>query len=287
MDGSFVGVIGGSGLYGLDGLADVGEVRVDTPFGPTSDAFVTGTLGGVRMVFVPRHGRGHRFSPSEVPYRANLWALKKLGVTHVVSVSAVGSMREDVHPGDIVVADQFFDRTRGRASTFFEGGIVAHVSFADPVCPVLAEDLYQAAVELGLRVHKGGTYLCMEGPAFSTRAESRIYRQWGVDVIGMTNLPEAKLAREAELPYATLALVTDYDCWHTSEADVSVEAVIAVLKTNVEHAKAVLARAVPKIRPFSPASPAWEALRYAIMTSPQSIPAEVKERLAPLVSRYV
>ena len=285
MTEKFVGVIGGSGLYHMDGLTDVEEIRLDTPFGAPSDAYITGRLHGVKMAFLARHGRGHRFTPSEVPYRANVYGMKMLGVSHIISVSAVGSMREDIHPGHVVVVDQFFDRTKDRASTFFGEGLVAHVGFADPVCPVLAEDLYVSAVEAGVPVHRGGTYICMEGPAFSTRAESRIYRQWGVDVIGMTNLPEAKLAREAEIPYATLALATDYDCWHQTEEDVTVDAVVAVLKQNVVNAQKIISQAVPKLR-IDPASPAHDALRYAILTHKEGVPAAVRERLHLLVGKY-
>ena len=222
MSGGKVGVIGGSGLYAMEGLENVTEVQVETPFGPPSDAYILGTLHGREMVFLPRHGRGHRLPPSALNFRANIYGLKSMGGEWVIAVSAVGSMREDIHPGDLVIPDQFFDRTRTRVSTFFDRDVVAHVAFADPVCHVVARALRQAASQLEAAVHFGGTYLCIEGPQFSTRAESRIYRQWGVDVIGMTNLPEARLAREAELCYASLALVTDYDCWHESVADARV-----------------------------------------------------------------
>jgi 5'-methylthioadenosine phosphorylase len=285
-----IGVIGGSGLYEIEGLDAVERVRVDTPFGPPSDEFLCGVLasGGrrVRMVFLPRHGRGHRASPSEINYRANLYGMKKLGAQWIVSISAVGSMREEIAPGDLVIVDQFFDRTKGRPYTFFENGVVAHVAFADPVCPRLADVLYDAARRVGARVHKGGTYLVMEGPAFSTRAESRIYRQWGVDVIGMTNLPEAKLAREAEICYATVALSTDYDCWHESEEDVTVEAVVKIIRQNVATARALIREAATKIPPERTCTCA-RALEHAIMTDRAMIPAEARARLGLLIDKYL
>lgn len=281
-----IGVIGGSGLYEMEGLDKVSTVEVETPFGKPSDAFVTGTLDGVKMVFLPRHGRGHRISPSELNFRANIFAMKKLGVSRIVSVSAVGSMREDIRPGDIVVCDQFFDRTRGRIGSFFREGIVAHVHFADPVCGVLADCLYEAGKEVGATMHKGGTYIVMEGPQFSTRAESRIYRQWGVDVIGMTNLPEAKLAREAEICYATLALATDYDCWHESEEDVSIEAVLEVIRKNVTTAQRILRSVLGKI-PSDRSCACAGALRDAIITDPAQIPLRLKEDLNILIGKYV
>jgi 5'-methylthioadenosine phosphorylase len=281
-----VGVIGGSGLYDMPGLEAATTVEVDTPFGPPSDALITGFLEGVRIVFLPRHGRGHRISPSELNSRANIFALKKLGVTRIISISAVGSMRERIRPGDIVVCDQFFDRTRGRASTFFERGIVAHVHFADPVCPVLSDCLYEAGQEAGAHMHKGGVYLVMEGPQFSTRAESRIYRQWQVDVIGMTNLPEAKLAREAEICYATLALATDYDCWHETEEDVSIEAVLEVIRNNVTTAQRML-RSVVKRIPRTRRCLCAEALKNAVLTDPQVIPAGVRKDLGILLDKYL
>lgn len=282
-----IGVIGGSGLYELEGVENLSEVRVSTPFGAPSDAFVTGELDGVPMVFLPRHGRGHRYSPSEVNYRANIFGMKRLGVTHLISVSAVGSMKEKIRPGDIVVVDQFFDRTYRRASTFFGEGLVAHVSMADPVCPILAKCLYETAKALGVTVHFGGTYVCIEGPQFSTRAESRVFRSWDVDVIGMTNMPEARLAREAEISYATLALATDYDCWHETEEDVSVEAVIQTLRNNVSKAKAVIARAVREIPADRSGSPAYDALKYAIITNRGFITPEARGRLALLVDKYL
>jgi len=282
-----LGVIGGSGLYRMDGLADVREHRVSTTYGEPSDVVFEGVLEGVRFLFLPRHGRGHRIAPHQINYRANILALKQLGAEQLVAVSAVGSMKESIRPGDLVLVDQFIDRTRQRASTFFEDiGVVAHVSFGDPVDAALRDALYRAAVETGARAHKGGTYVCMEGPQFSTRAESNLYRSWGVDVIGMTNLPEAKLAREAELPYASIALATDYDCWHQVEAEVSVEAVIAVLTENVRKAQAVL-RALTKYVPDPAKSPAATALAHAILTSPEHIDAAARAKLAPLAARYL
>ena len=281
-----VGVLGGSGLYEIEGLSDVREVELATPFGAPSDAFVTGVLDGVRMVFLPRHGRGHRISPSEINFRANLWGMKQLGVSRILSVSAVGSMREDIAPGHFVFVDQFIDRTRHRPDTFFGDGIVAHVGFADPVCEPLRLILLGAARELGITAHDGGTYLNMEGPQFSTRAESRLYRQWGVDVIGMTNLQEAKLALEAEIGYATIAMSTDYDCWHDDHDDVSVESVLSVMRSNVERAKKLIAAAA---RPAAEMGevPADNALRGAIMTDPNRISPEARVRVGLLVDRYL
>ncbi len=281
-----VGVLGGSGLYQIDGLKDVREVELATPFGAPSDAFVTGTLHGVRMVFLPRHGRGHRISPSEINFRANIWGLKRLGVTRILSVSAVGSMREDVHPGDFVVIDQFFDRTRHRPDTFFGEGCVAHVMFADPVCAEVRRAMLAAGKQLGLVLHDGGTYLNMEGPQFSTRAESRIYRSWGVDVIGMTNLQEAKLAREAEICYATVAMATDYDCWHESHDDVTVEAILAVMHRNVDNARKLILESVPRLAGARGCS-CGSALKSAIMTAPEAIPAATRAKLALLVDKYL
>jgi len=281
-----VGVIGGSGLYEIDGLEEISCQQVKTPFGDPSADLVTGRLEGVEMVFLPRHGRGHRISPSELNYRANIFALKKLGVSRIISISAVGSMREDIRPGDMVVCDQFLDRTQTRVNTFFEGGIVAHVLFADPVCPVLSGCLHEAGVGVGARVHRGGTYLVIEGPQFSTRAESRLYRQWQVDVIGMTNLPEARLAREAEICYATLALATDYDCWHETEADVSVEAVLRVIRENVRTAQQMIRSAVRQI-PSRRDCACARALQDAIVTDPNEVPAKLKKDLGLLVGKYL
>ena len=281
-----VGVIGGSGLYEMEGLTGVSSVRVETPFGEPSDEYITGMLGDVKMVFLPRHGRGHRLTPSEVNYRANIYGMKKLGADWIISVSAVGSMREEIQPGHIVVVDQFFDRTKGRASSFFGGGIVGHVEFADPVCPSLSDVLYGAGKEAGAAIHKGGTYICIEGPQFSTRAESNIYRKWGVDVIGMTNIPEAKLAREAEICYATLALSTDYDCWDTTEESVTVEMIIATLKKNVSTARDIISRAVPKITEHRGCRCA-EAMKFAAITDRKAMPEQAKKDLSLLIGKYL
>ena len=281
-----IGVIGGSGLYAMEALTDVTQVKVETPFGDPSDEYVLGTLEGVRVAFLPRHGRGHRISPSELNFRANIYGMKKLGVEQIISVSAVGSLKEHIHPLNVVVPDQFFDRTRQRVSTFFGDGLVAHIAFADPVCPDLAELLYQALTECGATVHKGGTYLCMEGPAFSTRAESNAYRQWGMDIIGMTNLQEAKLAREAEICYATMAMVTDYDCWHEEEEDVTVEAIIQNLMKNAELAKQAIQKVVPRIAAERTCICA-NALQYALITDRSVIPEETKQKLDLLVGKYL
>ncbi|MFN3476942.1 MAG: S-methyl-5'-thioadenosine phosphorylase [Candidatus Methylomirabilales bacterium] len=286
MTEKLIGIIGGSGLYEMEELTEREEVEVETPFGPPSDRFLVGKLLGRTVAFLARHGRGHRLMPSELPFRANIYGLKKLGAEWVLSVSAVGSMREEIRPLDVVIPDQFFDRTKGRVSTFFGEGIVAHVGFADPFCPVLSKVLYQAALKAGATVHKGGTYLCIEGPQFSTRAESRIYRSWGMDVIGMTNLQEAKLAREAELCYATLAMVTDYDVWHEVEEDVSVEQVVANLQKNAETAKAIIKAAIPLI-PGERGCPCSFALKDAIITAKEAIPAEVRRKLDLLIGKYL
>ena len=281
-----IGVIGGSGLYDMETLQDVSSIKLDTPFGSPSDEYIVGTLSGARVAFLPRHGRGHRLSPSELNFRANIYGFKALGVEHIISVSAVGSLKEHIHPQNVVIPDQFFDRTRGRISTFFGDGLVAHVSFADPVCPSLSERLYHAAVEQGATVHKGGTYLCMEGPAFSTRAESHVYRKWDMDIIGMTNLQEAKLAREAEICYATMAMVTDYDCWHEEEEDVTVEAIIENLNKNAALAKRVIQTVVPRIS-AERACVCANALQYALLTNPSVIPAETRAKLDLLVKKYL
>ena len=284
-----IGVIGGSGLYEIEGLTTVEEVRVDTPFGAPSDAYITGQLGDVKMVFLPRHGRGHRFTPSEINYRANIHGMKQLGVEWILSVSAVGSMREEIRPGDIVVVDQFIDRTKNREATFFGEGVVGHVGFGDPVCHALHEVLWGvASVECekaGSRAHKGGTYVVMEGPAFSTRAESRLYRSWGVDVIGMTNLPEAKLAREAEICYASIALSTDYDCWHETEEDVSVAAVMEVVKKNVALARAIVKNAALRIGATRSCA-CTHAAAHAVMTAPEAIPDAARARLDLIIGKY-
>lgn len=282
-------VIGGSGLYAVDELEGRETLEVDTPFGRPSEAITRGRLrgaGDTTLLFLPRHGRGHAIGPSDINYRANICALKKLGATHLVSVSAVGSMKEDIAPGDFVVVDQFIDLTRRRVSTFFDPGLVAHAGFADPVCPDLSEALAKAATASGVRAHRGGTYVCIEGPQFSTRAESLLYRSWGVSVIGMTAMPEAKLAREAELPYALLALATDYDCWHESEEDVTVEAVLATMRENVTHARAAvghLARSLPD----RARSPATTALRSALLTAPDAISPATRAKLGWLVGPYL
>lgn len=282
-----IGIIGGSGLYEMEGLESVEDRRVQTPFGQPSDAYVTGLLKGRRVAFLARHGRGHRLMPSELNFRANIFGFKLLGAEWVISASAVGSMREDLPPLDIIIPDQFFDRTKGRASTFFGNGLVAHVGFADPTCPVLGSRLFAAGHAVGARVHQGGTYLCIEGPQFSTRAESRIYRSWGVDVIGMTNLQEAKLCREAEICYATLALVTDYDVWHETEEDVSVDAVVAILKQNAATAKAIIKAAVSSFPAGREGCTCASALRDAIITARDAIPEDVRERLRPIIGKYL
>jgi 5'-methylthioadenosine phosphorylase len=283
--GPAIGVIGGSGLYELEGVQDVRWRRVRTPFGDPSDEFCTGTFEGRPVIFLPRHGRGHRFTPSELNFRANIWGLKSLGAEWVVSVSAVGSMKETIHPLDLVIPSQFYDATRRRGSTFFGDGIVAHVGMAEPICPALAGALAKAAGATGAAVHRGGTYICIEGPQFSTRAESRIYRGWGVDVIGMTNMPEAKLAREAELCYATLALVTDYDVWHDSQETVTVEAVIQNLLKNVATAKDVLRRVIPAIG-GARTCPCPGLLRDAVITPPAKFPLATRRRLDLLLGKY-
>jgi 5'-methylthioadenosine phosphorylase len=280
-----IGVIGGSGLYELPGLTDVRWRRVRTPFGDPSDEYCVGTLDGRPVVFLPRHGRGHRLTPTELNFRANIWGLKSLGVEWVVSVSAVGSMRDAIRPLDLVVPDQFFDFTKRRVSSFFGEGIVAHVGMAEPVCPHLAAVLDKCARDTGATVHRGGTYLCIEGPQFSTKAESNIYRAWGVDVIGMTNMPEAKLAREAELCYATLALATDYDVWHEDHDAVTVEAVVKVLLQNVATAKDVLGRLVPAV-PASRTCACPSLLENAVITQPSAFPLATRRRLDLLLGKY-
>ena len=281
-----IGIIGGSGLYNMEGLSGIREVRVRTPFGEPSDALIVGTLDGVRVAFLSRHGRGHRIAPTDINYRANIYALKTLGVARVISVSAVGSMKETLKPGHVVLPDQFIDLTKRRVGTFFEKGIVAHVAFADPICGALSQALHKAANGAGATVHHGGTYLCIEGPQFSSRGESLLYRQWGVDVIGMTNMPEAKLAREAELCYATMALVTDYDCWHHSEESVTVEMILATLHNNVAQAKRVLRATVPAVAGLR-TCPCGSALQHAIVTAPERIPAAMRKRLQPLIGKYL
>ena len=282
-----IGVIGGSGLYEMEGMANVSEVSVATPFGAPSDNYVTGILNGVKMVFLPRHGRGHRLLPSEVNYRANIFGMKKLGVTRLVSVSAVGSMKEEIVPGHIVIPDQFIDRTNAtRANTFFGNGIAGHVQFADPVCGDLSAGLFDAAAAAGATVHKGGTYICMEGPAFSTRAESLMYRSFGVSVIGMTNIPEAKLVREAEICYGVIALATDYDCWHETHDDVSVEAIVAIIRNNVAMAKEIIHHLVGSLEDQRRCS-CSSALQHAIITERKAIPGKIVSDLEPIFGKYL
>lgn len=286
-----IGIIGGSGLYKLgDALKDVAEVQVTTPFGSPSDALILGTLQGTRVAFLARHGRNHTLLPSELPFRANIYAMKQLGVEYLISASAVGSLKEEVKPLDMVVPDQFIDRTKNRVSTFFGEGVVAHIAFGDPVCNQLAGILADVIASLELpqvTLHRGGTYVCMEGPAFSTKAESRLYRSWGATVIGMTNLPEAKLAREAEIAYATLALVTDYDCWHPDHDSVTVEMVIANLQRNAVNAQKVIQETVRRLSENLPRSDAHSALKYAILTPLDRVPAATKEKLQLLLKKYL
>ena len=286
MSTAVIGVIGGSGLYDIDGLRDVREHRIKTPFGNPSDALIEGWIGDTQLFFLPRHGRGHRLSPSEINYRANIWALRSVGVRDVLSVSAVGSMREDIAPGDVVVPDQFIDRTVGRSRTFFEGGVVAHVSFAQPISKRVSAAIHGACAGLGIRHHVGGAYVCIEGPQFSTRAESLLFRTWpGVSVIGMTNMPEARLAREAELSYATVAMVTDFDCWNGDHDAVSVEQVIATLHANVEKARQIVAAVAAA--PPTGHCPSHDALRHAVMTRPEFIPPDAYGRVALFLDRHM
>ncbi len=279
-----LGIIGGSGLYDIEGMKKVREVRVKTPFGDPSDALIIGEIGGTTIAFLPRHGRGHLIPPSHINYRANIYAMKKTGATAILSISAVGSMKEKIRPGDIVVVDQFYDNTKLRVNTFFTDGVVGHIQFADPVCPSLADIALASARTVVKRVHKGGTYLCMEGPAFSTRAESAIYRKWGVDVIGMTNMPEAKLAREAGICYSTLALATDYDCWREGHEDVSVDAIIAVLRNNVENSKKIIVEVAKRLSTKCGCG-CSESLKYAILTDPEKIPAAARKRLGVILGK--
>ena len=281
-----IAFIGGSGLYGMPGLGDAEEVRVTTPFGAPSDSIVVGILEGERVAFLPRHGRGHTLSPTEIPARANIYALKTLGVERIVSVSAVGSLKESIRPLDLMIPDQVIDRTRNRVNTFFTDGIAAHVGFADPFCPVLSGVLPGVARRQATTTHVGGAYLAMEGPQFSTRAESELYRSWGASVVGMTALPEAKLAREAEICYATLALVTDYDCWHDTEEQVSVELVIANLNKNVAVSQRVLEGLIPEI-PDARECACGSALASAIITSPEHIADETRTRLSAITGKYL
>ncbi len=282
-----IGILGGTGLYEIDGFRGKREVSLRTPFGEPSGPYVVGTLEGRRVAFLARHGKGHRLLPGEVNYRANIFGFKKLGVDRIISVNSVGSLREKIHPRDIVLPDQFFDRTH-RPNTFFGDGIVAHVSLAQPVCPELARVLHEAAVGLGLRVHRGGTYISIEGPAFSTKAESLIYRSWGCDVIGMTSATEARLCREAEICYATLSLATDYDVWHETEEPVTVELVLKNLSSNIANAKAVIKRALAEMGKGGVSGcDCGSALKNTIVTAPAAIPAVTRKRLGPLVAKYL
>ena len=281
-----IGIIGGSGLYQMSGLTDTREIHVKTPFGNPSDAIVVGTLEGRRVAFLARHGRGHLYSPSEINYRANICAMKMLGIERIISVSAVGSLRENLPPMDFLVPDQFFDRTRGRTATFFGGGIVAHIGFDKPTCAQLSEHLASACDRVGVNVHRGGTYVCMEGPAFSTLAESHTYRQLRFDVIGMTNLTEAKLAREAEICYATFAMITDYDCWHPEHDSVTVATIISHLNKNAENVQRAIREAVRTLDDSRPCK-CSSALANAILTDRKRIPAAAKKRLAPIIGKYI
>jgi 5'-methylthioadenosine phosphorylase len=285
-----IGIIGGSGLYKMEALKDIEERQIETPFGAPSDALILGTLNGTRVAFLARHGRHHTLMPTELPFRANIYAMKSLGVEYIISASAVGSLQAEVKPLDMVIPDQFIDRTRNRVSTFFGDGIVGHVSFGEPICMVLAQILGDAIASLNLSdvtLHRGGTYVCMEGPAFSTQAESNLYRSWGGTIIGMTNLQEAKLAREAEIAYATLALSTDYDCWHPDHDSVTVEMVIQNLQKNAQNAQRVIQESVKRLSESYPASKAHDALKYAIITPLAQVPAQTKQNLALLLQKYL
>jgi 5'-methylthioadenosine phosphorylase len=285
-----IGIIGGSGLYKMEALKDVEEVQIQTPFGSPSDALIVGTLEETKVAFLARHGRNHTLFPSELPFRANIYAMKQLGVEYLISASAVGSLKAEAKPLDMVVPDQFIDRTKNRVSTFFGEGIVAHIAFGEPICKNLAGVLAEAIASLNLpdvSLHQGGTYVCMEGPAFSTKAESNLYRSWGATVIGMTNLPEAKLAREAEIAYATLALVTDYDCWHPDHDSVTVEMVIGNLQRNAINAQKVIQETVRRLSENPPHSDAHSALKYAILTQLDKAPTQTKEKLKLLLQKYL
>ncbi|MDP2998210.1 MAG: S-methyl-5'-thioadenosine phosphorylase [Bryobacterales bacterium] len=281
-----IGIIGGSGLYSMPGFEAQEEIRIDTPWGAPSDAYVAGTLAGKPVAFLARHGRGHRLLPSELNFRANIWGMKKLGVERIVSMSAVGSLKEEHRPLDFVIPDQFFDRTRGRVSTFFGEGLAAHISFADPICPHLAGILHEACVAAGVHAKRGGTYLCMEGPAFSTKAESNVYRSWGMDVIGMTNLQEAKLAREAELCYVTVAMVTDYDCWRHAHDAVTVDEIIANLMKNAANAARVVREAIERM-PAARECRCGSALSQALITDRKAVPEATRKKLELLVGKYL
>jgi 5'-methylthioadenosine phosphorylase len=279
-------IIGGSGLYEMEGLSNVDFIEIDTPFGKPSDAILVGALDGVPVAFLPRHGRGHRINPSNIPVRANIYALKTLGVQRIISVSAVGSLKEEFAPLDLVIPSQLIDRTRHRVNSFFDEGMVVHIGFAEPFCAASSRAIHRAAQEMDLTVHPGGTMVVMEGPAFSTRAESFMYRSWGADIIGMTALPEAKLAREAEMCYATMAWITDYDCWHEGTESVTVEMVIQNLQRNVANSKEMIRRVVPQLKD-APGCPCNSALKDAIITPPQGVPEEIKRKLSPIVGRYM
>ena len=281
-----IGIIGGSGLYEMEVLTDVENVSMETPFGAPSDSYVIGTLEGIRVAFLSRHGRGHRLIPSELNFRANIYGFKKLGIEQLISVTAVGSLKENIRPLDIVIPDQFFDCTKERPSTFFGNGLVAHIPFADPVCPDLAQLIYNGGKDVGASMHNGGTLLCIEGPAFSTRAEANVYRQWGMDIIGMTSLQEAKLAREAEICWAAMAMVTDFDCWHEEESEVNVETVVQNLKQNISLAKKIIQAVVPQISGERKCICA-QALNNAIMTEAGAIPPETRKKLELLVGKYL
>jgi len=281
-----IGIIGGSGLYNMDGLTDVTEVSIKTPFGDPSEVFALGTLEGRKVAFLARHGKGHRILPSELNFKANIYAMKSLGVTSILSVSAVGSLKEEHKPTDFVIPDQFIDRTFARSSTFFGEGVVGHIAFADPVCPIVSDVFAKACAEIGVVGKRGGTYVCIEGPQFSIRAESNLYRSWGADIIGMTNLQEAKLAREAEISYATLAMVTDYDCWFEGHDSVTIEQIIAVMHQNSGNAQKVVKAAVRLMPTDLSASPAQTAAKFAIMTDRAAIPAETKAKLDLLYGKY-
>ena len=286
MEKAAIGIIGGSGLYEMSELTERKEITLETPFGSPSDNLVLGTLSGKRVVFLSRHGRGHRYMPSELNFRANIYAMKLLGVERILSVSAVGSLKEEIAPLDIVLPDQFADRTRGRISTFFGDGLVAHIAFGDPICPDLLTQVHNSARRVGVEAKKGGTYLCMEGPAFSTKAESNLYRQWGMDIIGMTNLQEAKLAREAEICYVTIALVTDFDCWHDSHDTVSADMILDNLQKNSRTAQSILAQTVADMN-MDRACMCGEALKYSIITDKNLIDAATRKRLECIVGKYL
>ncbi len=281
-----IGIIGGSGLYDMPGVTDREEVNVTTPFGEPSAPYLLGTLRGKRVAFLARHGGGHRVSPSELNFRANIFGMKTLGVEFILSASAVGSLKEEYKPADIVIPDQFFDRTKGRPSSFFGRGLVGHVGFAHPFCKILSGIAYESGTTSGATIHKGGTYVCMEGPQFSTLAESTLYRSWGMDIIGMTNLQEAKLAREAEICYTTIALVTDYDCWHPDHDSVTVDMVMSTLSKNAATAQQIIAGAVERL-PYERTCECASALKYALVTRPEMVPEQVRKDLAPIIGKYI